>query len=326
MPVQWGLAIHPMLAQKATEPFDDPDWIFELKWDGTRALCHYDKGSLRFQNRRLYDITTRYPELRVSLNAERAIVDGEVVVMDDGKPSFQALQRREHLVDDVRIARLAKEIPATYVVFDLLWVDGEDLTGLPLMDRKKRLAEVFEPSPAAVLSEFFEGEGKAFYRICMERGLEGIMAKAKSSKYVLGKRSKFWKKIKAVKMIECVVAGVTMGEGNREDTFGALVLALYDGDDLVCIGRVGTGFDTNMRELLLRRLRTLETDMPFKEHPDLAGDQVLFWTRPELAVEVEYLMLTPDRALRAPSFQRPREDVDPRECHFPGAASNEERS
>ena len=316
--MQWGLAIHPMLAQKATEPFDDPDWIFELKWDGTRALCFYDKGQLRFQNRRLYEITTRYPELRVSVKAERAILDGEVVVMEDGRPSFQALQQREHLVDDVRIARLAKEIPATYVAFDVLWVDGEDLTGLPLMERKARLTAIFEETPTAVLSDYFEGEGTAFYRICMERGLEGIMAKAKTSKYVLGKRSKYWKKIKAVKTIDCVVAGVTEGEGNREGTFGALVLALYDGDDLVCIGRVGTGFDANLRDLLLRRLKTLEADMPFKERPDLAGDQVLFWCRPELVVEVEYLMLTPDRALRAPSFQRLSENQPARECVFPG--------
>lgn len=313
----WGYAIHPMLTQKVEEPFTDPDWIFEVKWDGTRAICFYDDGAVKFQNRRLYDITYRYPDVRVAAKAKRAILDGEIVIMWEGKPSFEKLQEREHLQDRDRIARVARNLPATYVAFDILFRDGEDLTGKPLMERKRILADVLEETESAVVGDYISGDGEAFYRVCHERGLEGIIAKAKDSQYQVGKRSNDWRKIKALKTIDCVIAGVTEGEGNRADTFGALILAVYDeNDELVCLGRVGTGFDMNMVELLHRRLNEIRGDMPFREKPDLAGE-VKFWCRPELVAEVEYLMLTPQVALRAPSFQRVKEDKGPKECRFP---------
>jgi len=312
----WGLALRPMLAQKEEKPFSSPDWIFEVKWDGTRALCFYDEGRLKFQNRRLYDITYRYPDLQVRAKAKRAIFDGEIVIMWEGKPSFEKLQEREHLAGKEKIARVARELPATYVAFDLLYRDGEDLTAKPLMERKKLLAETFEPTANAVITEYVEGDGEAFYRVCREHGLEGVIAKEKRSRYLLGERPRSWRKIKALRTIDCVICGVTVGEGNRADTFGALILGVHDGGELACVGRVGTGFDANMVDLLHRRLSGLRGEMPFKETPDLAGE-VKFWCRPELVCEVEYLMLTPDRALRAPSFQRLREDVDPQTCRFP---------
>lgn len=309
-----------MLTQKEERPFTDPDWIFEVKWDGTRALCFWDEGAWKLQNRRLYDITYRYPDVRVSVKGKRAILDGEVVIMWEGRPSFEKLQRREHLQDAEKIARTAKGLPATYVAFDILFLDGEDLTARPLMERKKVLAEVLEETESSVLSDYVEAEGEAYFRICKERGLEGIIAKRKDSRYQTDRRSKDWKKIKALKTVDCVIAGVTYGEGNREDTFGALILGLYDeAGELQCVSRVGTGFDANMVELLHRRLAAMEADMPFREKPDLAGE-VKFWCRPELVAEVEYLMFTPDRALRAPSFQRLKEDKDPRDCVYPDEA------
>lgn len=317
------LKIHPMLTQKDDRPFTDPDWIFEVKWDGTRALCFYDGGTVKLQNRRLYDITPRYPDIRVALRARRAILDGEVVIMWNGKPSFEKLQQREHITDPLRIERIARELPATYVAFDILHLDGEDLTNKPLMERKRILAEVFEETESAVVSDFIERDGEAFFRVCQERGLEGIIAKRKDSRYLPGKRSRTWRKIKTLKTIDCVIAGVTTGEGNRRDTFGALILAVYDeAGELRCLGRVGTGFDANMVELLHRRLSELRGDIPFREKPDLAGE-VKFWCRPELVAEVEYLMLTPDVALRAPSFQRIQEGKDPRTCVLPAGAGTQ---
>jgi bifunctional non-homologous end joining protein LigD len=313
----WGLSIHPMLTLKEETPFTDPEWIFEVKWDGTRALCFYDGGKFKLQNRRLYDTTYRYPDIRIAAKAKRAIFDGEVVIMWEGRPSFEMLQRREHLASSEDIARIAKQLPATYVAFDILYLDGQDLTAKPLMERKKILADVFGTTESAVVTDYVEGEGEAFYRICRDRGLEGIIAKRKDSKYLIGKRASVWRKIKALKTTDCVIAGVTVGEGNRADTFGALILAAYDDEgELRCLGRVGTGFDRGMIELLHRRLAAIEGPMPFREKPDLAGE-VKFWCRPELVAEVEYLMVTPDIALRAPSFQRLKEGVDPRECRLP---------
>lgn len=317
MPELWGLSIHPMLTLKEDKPFTDPEWIFEVKWDGTRALCFYDDGRFKLQNRRLYDTTYRYPDIRIAAKAKRAIFDGEVVIMWEGKPSFEMLQGREHLASEEDIARIAKKLPATYVAFDILYLDGQDLTAKPLMERKKILADVFEATESAVVTDYVEGEGEAFYRVCRERGLEGIIAKRKDSRYLIGKRASVWKKIKALKMIDCVIAGVTIGEGNRADTFGALILGVYDEAGVMrCVGRVGTGFDRGMVELLDRRLAAIQGEMPFPAKPDLAGE-VKFWCWPELVAQVEYLMLTPDVALRAPSFQRLKEDKDPRECVLP---------
>ena len=313
----WGLSIHPMLTVKEEKPFTSPEWIFEVKWDGTRALCHYDGGKFRLQNRRLYDTTYRYPDVRIVVKAKRAILDGEVVIMWEGRPSFEMLQKREHLTDADDIARIAKRLPATYVAFDILYLDGEDLTAKPLMERKRILAVTLEETESAVLSDYVERDGETFYGICRERGLEGVIAKRKDSKYQIGKRSRDWKKIKALKTADCVICGVTVGEGNRADTFGALILGLYgDAGELHCVGRVGTGFDRGMVELLHRRLAAIQSSMPFREQPPLAGE-VKFWCRPELVAEVEYLMFTPDIALRAPSFQRLKQDKDPRECGLP---------
>lgn len=313
----WGLKIHPMLTEKQETPFTDPAWIFEVKWDGTRALCFYEEGRWKLQNRRLSDITYRYPDVRIAARAKRAIFDGEVVIMWDGKPSFEMLQKREHLASAEDIAHTARQLPATYVAFDILYLDGQDLTAKPLMERKRILADVLEETESAVLCDYVEGDGEAFYRVCRERGLEGVIAKRKDSRYQTGKRTRTWLKIKALKTVDCVIAGVTRGEGNRADTFGALILGIYDdAGELQCVGRVGTGFDQGMVELLHRRLEAIRGEMPFRTMPELAGE-VKFWCRPELVAEVEYLMFTPDRALRAPSFQRLQEDRGADACRFP---------
>ncbi len=309
--------IKPMLAVLQPEPFDSEDHIFELKWDGTRALAFVSPdGTRRFQNRRLYEITHRYPEIDVDAAGHKAILDGEIVVMRDGRPSFMALQNREHASSPFTIRLRAKEFPATYVVFDILYRDGEDLTSRPLMERKSILRETVRPTRTVTISDHIETDGTAYFRAVLDRGLEGIIAKRKQSRYAIGRRTRDWLKIKKRETIDAVVCGLTRGEGVREDTFGSLILGLYDGPAMRYIGRVGTGFTDDVRRDLLWRCEALRGDRPFPTEPDMT-EPVKFWTRPWLVVEARFLEMTEDGMLRAPSFGRIREDKRPEECVFP---------
>src|SRR3990170_2619386 len=212
----FDLKIRPMLATVQPEPFDSEDHVFELKWDGTRALAFLSPdGRLKFQNRRLYDITHRYPDLAIDLRGRKAILDGEIVIMVDGKPSFMGLQHREHASSEFTIRLRAKELPATYVVFDVLYLDGKDLTSLPLMERKAILQDLVHPTDHVVLSDVIEREGRAYFRAVLERGLEGIIAKRKASRYALGRRTRDWLKIKKRETIDAIVCGLTEGAGVR---------------------------------------------------------------------------------------------------------------
>ncbi len=313
----FDLKIRPMLAVLQPEPFDSEDHIFELKWDGTRALAFVSAdGARRFQNRRLYDISHRYPEIEVDVDGHKAILDGEIVVMRDGKPSFMGLQDREHASSPFTIRLRSKESPATYVVFDILYRDGTDLTALPLMERKSILRETVRPTRTVTLSDHIERDGKAYYGAVLERGLEGVIAKRKESRYAIGRRTRDWLKIKKRESIDAIVCGLTQGEGVREDTFGSLILGLYDGDAMRYIGRVGTGFGDDLRRDLLRRCEALRGERPFAKEPDMT-EPVKFWTRPALVVEAKFLEMTPDGMLRAPSFGRIRDDKRPEECVFP---------
>lgn len=305
-------AIKPMLAELREEPFDSRDFIYELKWDGTRALCFLRNGQ-RFQNRRLYDITYRYPEVRVRTRKD-AILDGEIVVMDGGLPSFEKLQEREQSSAKLRIEHLSKVVPATYVVFDILYLGDEAVMGRPQMERKALLREVVEEGERVVLSDYIEDRGVDYYRAVTVRGLEGIIAKRKDARYVPGKRSKDWLKIKKKMVQLCVIAGVTVGEGERADTFGSIVLGAYHDGALVHVGRVGTGFSEAFRRGLTARLAFLRQEAcPFPEPPELEVP-LAFWTKPALACEVHFLEWSKERRMRAPSFSRMREDTRPGEC------------
>ena len=313
----FDVKIHPMLATLQPEPFDSDDHIFELKWDGTRALGFLaPDGKVRFQNRRLYDITYRYPELHPDVGGHKAILDGEIVVMREGRPSFMGLQDREHASSPFTIRLRSKESPATYVVFDILYLDGKELLGLPLMERKEILKATVRTSERVTLSDYIEREGRAYYAAIIERGLEGIIVKRKESRYALGRRTRDWLKVKKRETIDAVVCGLTEGEGVREDTFGSLILGVYDGPAMRYIGRVGTGFSDDLRRDLLRRSEALRSERPFANEPDMT-EPVKFWMRPGLVVEARYLELTPDGMIRAPSFGRIREDKRPEECVFP---------
>lgn len=315
----YRLMLKPMLAELAREPFDSEDHVFEVKWDGTRALCFVRGGVHRFQNRRLSDITKRYPELVVRTTRD-AILDGEIVVMNGGIPSFERLQEREHTGNALRIAYLARRMPATYVAFDVLYVEDREVMSLPLLERKTLLRETLIESDRVVLSEHVETTGVAFFRAVVERGLEGILAKRKTSRYHLGKRSRDWIKIKKSQVQDCVIAGVSEGTGERATTFGALILGAYHEGELVYLGRAGTGFDEPTRAQILERLRPLASaSCPFREVPDMEIP-VAFWTEPRLVCEVRFLEFSHERHFRAPSFGRMRDDKAPRDCVvvFPG--------
>ncbi|MEM2289371.1 MAG: non-homologous end-joining DNA ligase [Candidatus Hadarchaeales archaeon] len=311
-PLNWMEAkLSPMLAHSA-EPFDSPEFVFEPKFDGTRCLAFVGEG-LRLQNRRLLDITGRYPELapmRKRVRAREAILDGEIVVMREGRPDFRLLQVREH--GEARREILSGLYPASYACFDLLYQDGEPLVHLPLLERKRRLAEIIEEGEEIFLVRHYPERGRWLFQQFKERGWEGIMGKRASSTYQLGKRSRDWLKIKDFKTLDCVILGYTPGEGRREDTFGALVLGAYKDGRLIFVGRVGTGFDEPLLRELKERLDGMRGPKPIAEEIPLE----VTWVRPELVCEVQYLEITPDLKLRAPSFRKLREDKEPAECEL----------
>ena len=305
--------IKPMLAESRETPFDSKDHIFELKWDGTRAIAFVQGGRHRLQNRRLSYIEQRYPDLSPRTRGD-AILDGEVVVMSDGLPSFEKLQEREHASAKIRIEYLARTLPATYVVFDVLYIGREEVMSRPQMERKTLLREVVEEDERIVLSDYVEARGVDYYNAVIARGLEGIIAKHKTSRYYPGKRSKDWTKIKKKATQDCVICGITAGEGERTDTFGSLVLGAYHDGILVHVGRVGTGFSEAGRLAIVQQLRALQGPCPFPEEPEIPDAHVAFWTRPALVAEVHFLEWSKDRHMRAPSFSRLREDKRPEDC------------
>jgi len=300
-----------MLA-KSAEPFSGKDWIFEVKWDGTRALCFVD-GKIQLVNRRKTDITYRYPELqdiRKGIKASSCILDGEIVVLQKGKPSFQNLQKREHTEDIFKIKLLSEEIPAVYIVFDVLALNGEGLQKKKLLQRKDILKEIISESSRMMLSPYIEGEGEKYFAAVSEAGFEGVMAKRKDSLYYPGRRSETWLKIKKTKTVDCVIGGFTEGEGARKAYFGALLLGVNQ--PLQFIGKVGTGFTDKDLKKICRMLEKTETDIiPF-------SNQVLVenahFVKPLHVCEVKYLELTHDHKLRAPVFLRLRPDKEPEEC------------
>ncbi len=304
----------PMLCYPG-EPFDGPDWLFEIKYDGTRAICYLGQD-IRMINRRDNDIFYRYPEfagLRERVKAKSAVLDGEVVVFSKGKPDFPLLQRREHGTDPFKIRFLSKEYPATYVVFDILELEGRDLRPLPLSERKGILKNLIKESGSVILSESVGERGKALFAKAKEAGFEGIIAKRKDSRYE-GKRSRAWLKIKATRTLDCIVCGYTVGESWRRETFGGLILGAYHGGKLVYIGRVGTGFDRKMLGDIIEMLKPYSAERcPFPSLPDMEVE-VAGWVRPEIVCEVECLLVTDDLKLRAPAFLRFRNDKYPGEC------------
>ncbi len=303
-----------MLA-KSSSPFDSADHFFELKWDGTRCIAFVDRKNLRLQNRRLLDITYRYPEfqqIKRYLKVKSAVFDGEIVVLKEGIPNFEKLQQREHIEDTGRIEMLSALIPATYIVFDLLYLNGKSIMHKPLTERRNLLMGLFPLSYNVILSEAYS-EGKKLFRIALKKGFEGIMAKEKSSPYLSGVRSEYWLKIKKSSDIDAVVCGYLEGSGGRENYFGSLILGVYDKDKLIHIGQVGTGIDEETMRRLYNIIVSKKTDIsPFDKVPRFK--RRAFWCSPEVVVRVGYHEWTKDNKLRIPVFKGIRVDKEPEEC------------
>lgn len=310
--------IEPMLAH-LSKPFDSPNHIFEIKFDGTRTIAFLGKTTL-LQNRRLLDISYRYPDLKhlyQNIKAKEAILDGEIVLLENGLPNFYKLQEREHQTKKFKIDLLAEQMPATYIAFDLLYLNGKKLISRPLIERRESLAEIVKENKNILVSQYVQEHGICYFKEAVKRGLEGIMAKQIDSPYLIGKRSQYWLKIKNLKTIDCVVVGYTKGEGWRADYFGALVLGCYYEGKLTYIGRVGTGLDIPEFEFITPKLKKLKTkDCPFPEKPKLPLDIKVMWIKPELVCEVKFMNLSRDLKLRAPSFIRLRNDKWPKDCEL----------
>ena len=294
-----------MLAGTAPAPFGGDDWLFEIKWDGVRAIATVGER-LTLRSRNDTEMSGQFPELAELLAlAPGTVLDGEIVVMTGGKPDMQALLPRLQ-------ATLPRSggAPVTYIVFDILERDGKDLTGLPLVERRKILKEAVREGPHVVVSEPVEGRGEEYYRAAVAQGLEGVMAKRKDSRYEPGLRSGAWLKIKAQKSCDCVIAGYTPGRGGRGPVFGALLLGLYEDGKLVPVGKVGTGFSDQLLAELMDRFASLVTDVP-----QLAGiKEKAVWLEPVLVCELAYMEVTRDRKLRIPRFVRLRTDKAPSAC------------
>jgi DNA ligase D-like protein (predicted ligase)/DNA ligase D-like protein (predicted polymerase)/DNA ligase D-like protein (predicted 3'-phosphoesterase) len=309
----------PTLAEAAREPFSDPGWRFEPKLDGIRTLAYITTDATRLVSRSGRDQTRSYPELArlaENVNALSAVIDGEIVAFDTrGRPSFEVLQQRMNLTNDKEIDKIRRKIPVTLFAFDLLWFDGEDLTGkTPLRERRERLEAIVTAVPPVQLPIYVDGEGETFYEACRELGFEGMMAKKLDSPYLPGRRTSSWRKVKILNRQDVVILGWTPGTGGRSSKFGALLVGAYHEGELRWVGQVGTGFTERMLDDLLERLRPLETDAPPIDDPALRKTKGAHWVRPEIVAEVEYLQQTKAGKLRAPAFKGLRPDKRPEEC------------
>jgi bifunctional non-homologous end joining protein LigD len=307
--------IEPMMAKLSKLPPDESRWSFEIKWDGVRAIAYSSPGRLHLESRNLRDITAQYPEVRAlnrALSHHHAILDGEIVAFDDeGRPSFERLQGRIHLTGESQIRRLATSNPVTYAIFDLLWLDGEDLMHLPYTDRRERLEALGLDGPNWRTPANHVGNGTALLAASKERRLEGIIAKRLDCPYEPGRRSGVWLKIKNVSRQELVIGGWIPGEGRRRDRIGALAVGYFDAEHFHYAGKVGTGFTDKELDRLAARLAPLERpDSPFtgRQPP-----RATIFAEPELVAEIEYLEWTSAGMVRAPSYKGLREDKDARE-------------
>ncbi|MFI5282239.1 MAG: non-homologous end-joining DNA ligase [Candidatus Dormibacterales bacterium] len=303
--------IEPMMAKPGSRlPAPDADWGFEFKWDGIRAIAHVDGGRVRLFSRTGENITPRYPEMHQmgrSLGSREVILDGEVVALDEnGRPSFEEIQQRMGLTSETEIRRKMKEVPVTYMVFDLMWQDGHSLMDQPYVERRRKLAQLGLAGPAWQTPPWETGGGQAMLVASAAGGLEGVMAKKLDSRYEAGRRTGAWVKVKNRHRQELVIAGWQEGEGKRRGHPGALLVGYYDGSRLVYAGKVGTGFTDAMLDKLQSLMKPLGQEAnPFKVGSPPRGAH---FVKPKLVGELEFVEWTRSGQLRAPAFKGLRLD------------------
>jgi len=323
--------LEPMKAVTADLPREDGGWGYEVKWDGMRVLAYVnddrpEAAPLRLLSGRGREITNGFPDLAdlaAHLAGHRAVLDGEVVAFDEmGRPDFGRLQRRMHVASVAEAQRRAERVAVTYVMFDLLHLDGSDVSGLPYVQRRHLLSELVEATAAWSVPAHQEGDGAALLEAVRGRELEGIMAKRLESTYEPGRRSPAWRKVKVRNRQEVVVGGWTLGSGHRSERPGALLVGVVPNHrvgtggpiTLRYAGKVGTGFTDAELTRLLDRLNGLAADRcPFDPRPPPAISRAARWAHPELVAEVTYGEWTADDHLRHPSYVGLRTDKDPAE-------------
>jgi len=288
-----------MLALTATEAFDSPEHLFEIKWDGTRCIAFVDDGRVRLQNRRFVELRDRYPELSgLRRLPTGTALDAEIIVLENGKPSFARLSRRFHLTDAQRISLASQRLPATFMAFDLLYQDGQSVMDQPLRARRGALAPLIGDlqDPHLVAADFVEEHGVKYFEAVQAAGLEGIMAKRLDSPYLPGKRSSYWTKIKVARVEAFDVLGFVQRE--KKPIVSALVLGRHDGKRWVYTGNVGSGFTEAQRADWYRELSSL----PLLSDPPKDGPRGAAWRRTNLRCRVRFFEETADGKLRGPVF------------------------
>jgi bifunctional non-homologous end joining protein LigD len=303
-----------MLAGAGPMPTDDERWAFELKWDGVRAVVYIDGDDVRAMTRNDRDVIAGYPELldlAKTVGRRRLVLDGELVAMDaEGRPSFGQLQQRMHVTKPAQVALLRQQVPVSYLVFDLLHMDGKSLLTKPYSERRSALEALGLEGASWAVPPAFPGPGDDVLAAAKARGLEGVVAKRKDSIYEPGKRSGAWVKVKLERMQEVVVVGWKPGEGRRAGTIGSLLLAVHDeAGRLEYAGHVGTGFTDRMLDELKAQLAPLErADSPTADEIPRMHARHARWVKPKVVGEVVFTEWTKDGRMRHPAWRGLRPD------------------
>jgi bifunctional non-homologous end joining protein LigD len=311
--------VRPMLASPGGLPRDGGPWAYEMKWDGQRAIAVADGGQARLWARSGRDITPSYPELQELVAAtagRRAVLDGEIVAFGGQDwPTFEVLQQRMHVFSPAQAARLAAEVPATYLAFDLLCLDGQPLLDQPYSRRRELLESLsLNGSHWQTPPSFTDATGAEVLAVSRQHGLEGVIAKRLASRYEPGRRSTSWIKIKNVRRQEAVIGGWQPGEGGRSGQIGSLLIGVNGPPGLEYSGHVGTGFTRQALAMLAQRLAPLRrATSPFATPVPREHARSAVWVEPRLVIEVEFAVWTSAGVMRAASYKGLRDDKDPAE-------------
>jgi len=292
--------IPPMLAQSVVKPFDSPDHLFEIKWDGTRCIAFVEQGRLRLQNRRYVELRDRYPDLGgLTKLPSGTVLDGEIIALDGGKPSFSKLMQRDHVTDAGRVAILSKRIPATLIAFDLLYVRGKSVMELPLVERRDKLDSLIREleDPHVVAASYVVEHGEQYFAGVRNAGLEGVMAKRIDSPYLPGKRTTHWQKIKVARVEVLDVLGFV--PRGKDRIVSALLLGVKEAGRWVYKGNVGSGFNEDRRIEWYGQL----SPMPPLADPPKDGPKDASWRNTDLRCKVRFFEETKDGKLRSPVFE-----------------------
>lgn len=307
-PIPHGLK--PMLATLIDGPFDSPDYIYEIKWDGFRAIAETGTRSPAFYSRNMNSYSSRFPLIAKELKGirRRMILDGEVVAFnDEGKPSFQLIKTDPGPQDRI-----------FYYVFDLLYIDGYDLRSLPLLERKRILEANLPELERIRYCDHVHERGTEFFNLIAQQQMEGVIAKVKDAPYADGKRTRYWLKIKTEQRVNGIIVGYTEPRGGRKH-LGALVLAVRDGDRLRYIGHTGTGFSHAQLGDMLRMLEPISIDKPpVYNPPKTPRNDPIHWVKPRYVCEAKFLEWTNDGHMRHPVFAGLR-NIPPEQAILPEA-------